>query len=72
MGLGHILMQMERDDVLWGWDYSSGLHGDRLGRRKVGMGLLGVSWAGTDKGFANHSPELKRYKKKGCCMFLGI
>lgn len=41
MGLGHILMRMEKDDVLLGWDYSSGLYGGKMGRRKrAGMGLL--------------------------------
>lgn len=60
-GAGHTLMQMERDGVLLGWDYSSGLYGGQGSRKKrVGMGLLGFSWAGTDKGFANHSPGLKR------------
>lgn len=44
MGLGHILMQMENDDVFFEWGYSHCLHrGWQVDRRnRVGMGHLGA------------------------------
>jgi hypothetical protein len=52
---------MEKDDVFFfEWDYLSCLHGGGVGRRRVGMGHWEVSWAGMNKGLANHRLELKR------------
>ena len=60
--MGHRLMQMEKDDVLFEWSYSSCLYeGSRAGKG-VWDGRAGES-AGVEhqnQGLANHSPALKR------------